>query len=275
MRVVVVTIAAGRHTHLLTQRAHLRAAAHPPRHVVVAMGDPAIRGLLAGDDQVEVVDLSPTGDHLPLARARNTGVAHAIAAGAELVVLLDVDCLPGPTLLERYAAAAGELADVPALLCGPVTYLPAHAGAPAPQRLADWTRPHPARPAPEPGRLHRDGDHRLFWSLSFALTPATWERIGGFCTEYDGYGGEDTDFGMLARRAGVELVWVGGADAYHQHHPVSSPPVEHLADILRNAARFHDRWGWWPMQGWLDAFAERGLARYDGTRWIALPRPTG
>ena len=40
------------------------------------------------------VDGDPLG--LPLARARNIGVETALAAGAELVVLLDVDCVPGP-----------------------------------------------------------------------------------------------------------------------------------------------------------------------------------
>ncbi|MET0931866.1 MAG: hypothetical protein ABWX74_20295, partial [Aeromicrobium sp.] len=53
----------------------------------------------------------------------------------------------------------------------------------------------------------------------------------------------------------------------HQHHPVSSPPLEHVEDIVRNATVFHDRWGAWPMGGWLDAFEERGLVRRreDGT----------
>jgi len=53
--------------------------------------------------------------------------------------------------------------------------------------------------------------------------------------------------------------WVGGADAFHQYHPVSDPPVEHIDDILRNATLFHQRWGWWPMQGWLRDFENRGL----------------
>jgi N-acetylglucosaminyl-diphospho-decaprenol L-rhamnosyltransferase len=52
---------------------------------------------------------------------------------------------------------------------------------------------------------------------------------------------------------------VRDAAAFHQHHAVSSPPVEHVDDILRNAALFHDRWGDWPMTGWLAAFEELGL----------------
>jgi hypothetical protein len=62
--------------------------------------------------------------------------------------------------------------------------------------------------------------------------------------------------------------WVGGADAFHQYHPVSDPPIEHLDDIVRNAAIFHQRWGWWPMQGWLREFEARGLIRRDASRWF-------
>ena len=52
--------------------------------------------------------------------------------------------------------------------------------------------------------------------------------------------------------------WVGGAHAFHQFHPISDPPIEHLDDIVANAVVFHRRWGWWPMQGWLDAFETKG-----------------
>ncbi len=118
----------------------------------------------------------------------------------------------------------------------------------------------------------KQGNHNLFWSLSAALTPATWSQVGGFCEEYVGYGGEDTDFAWLARSRGVELAWVGGADAYHQHHPVSSPPVEHVEAIVRNAHLFHKRWNEWPMRGWLEAFAERGLVTFDGVTLTVASR---
>ena len=106
-------------------------------------------------------------------------------------------------------------------------------------------------------------DYELFWSLSFAVRTATWTRIGGFCTDYSGYGGEDTDFGQVARSLAIPMCWVGNAHAFHQFHPVSDPPVEHLSDILANAGVFHRRWGWWPMGGWLDQFQAAGLISRD------------
>jgi GT2 family glycosyltransferase len=106
-------------------------------------------------------------------------------------------------------------------------------------------------------------DPTLFWSLSFAVTATTWERIGGFCEDYEGYGAEDTDFGLTAARRRVDLRWLGGAPVYHQYHPVSRPPVGHLDDILRNGRIFQERWGFWPMEGWLRKFAAMGLIAYN------------
>ena len=267
MRISLVTIVHGRHEHLHQQLAGItRAGRGPDEHVIVAMGDPTVRTLVAGsapNAQVLDVDVGASGE-LPLAAARNAGAAAAIASGTDLLVFLDVDCIPGPELFSWYLRAAIDPAHSDAILCGPVSYLPAR-----PEsgydlaRLRSTASPHPGRPAPAPGQVLLARDRRLFWSLSFAVTVTTWARIGGFHTGYLGYGGEDTDFAEQAQAAGVGLRWVGGADTYHQHHPVSTPPTEHLHAIVRNARVFHERWGWWPMGGWLDAFAERGLVDHD------------
>ncbi|WP_460775555.1 glycosyltransferase family 2 protein [Microbacterium sp. GXF7504] len=260
MRTAAITIAHGRHTHWAAQCAAMaRARPGPDRRILVAIDDPYLASWAEhARTGVDVLEVEADTAGLPLARARNAGAARAIADGAELLVFLDVDCLPCPELFDAYVAAA--TAEGGRLHCGPVTYLP-----PAPHggydltRLADLDDPHPARPAPAPGELLHDDRHELFWSLSFAVTADTWTRIGGFHEEYVGYGGEDTDFGQAAAAAGVGMCWVGGARAYHQHHEVESPPVRHLDAIIRNGRVFRDRWGWWPMGGWLDEFEELGL----------------
>ena len=183
----------------------------------------------------------------------------------------------GPGLLDGYLDAWSRTAPGPRLLSGTVSYLdPPGSDGYSPAEL-EAARPHPARPAPAPGQLVLAEDLRLFWSLSFAVDAPTWSAAGGFDEGYEGYGGEDTDFGQRAASADAALWWVGGAPAYHQWHPVSDPPVEHLADIVRNANRFRERWGWFPMHGWLDAFAARGLARPDpddGTWRVVPPGPS-
>ncbi|MFC7490712.1 MULTISPECIES: glycosyltransferase family 2 protein [unclassified Knoellia] len=260
---VVVTIAHGRHHHLREQRRALHALSPDTAHVIVAMDDPDIDEVAGRGSGTTVVHVAGDPRGLPLAHARNVGVEVALAAGAGLVVLLDVDCAPGPQLVPAYERAAALAPG--ALLAGPVTYLDEGTAIPPDPWLLEGLRaPHAVRPDPPAGELERGGDHDLFWSLSCALTPATWRAVGGFHEDYVGYGAEDTDFGWTARSRGVDLVWVGGADAFHQFHPVSHPPVEHVADIVRNATTFHERWGRWPMHGWLDEFARRGLVTFDG-----------
>lgn len=262
----MITIAAGRGDHLARQTAalHRTTSTQALHRVVVAMGDEHERARCsaAAGAGAEVIGTPAERLGLPLARARNAGAERALICGAELLVFLDVDCLPASMLLARYAAAAAAKPD--ALLCGPVGYLPppSVAGYPDdPAALACLARPHPGRPVPRNRELRCGGDQRLFWTLSFAVTTPTWLRIGGFCEEYVGYGAEDTDFGQLARAAGVDLCWVGGAWSYHQHHASRPPAVEHAADILRNAEIFRRRWGWRPMQGWLQTATSAAQSR--------------
>ena len=279
----VLTIVSGRHDHLRGQLIGLRRSTSAPRwHVVAAMGDPAVREVVAehlagstapGGTETIVVDvpLGPDGE-LPLARARNVAAAEAVRRGAELLVLLDVDCVPAPDTLGAYERAATRAevtsAGGPVLLCGTVAYLPpgtaVRSGADL-RGLSAAADPHPARPVPEPGAVVRADASQwwLFWSLSFATTASDWQRFGGFCEEFRGYGGEDTDVAATVRAQGGALFWVGGAEAFHQHHPTQNPPVQHLTAILRNAAVFHARWGWFPMEGWLEEFERRGLVAYD------------
>ncbi|MBR7741787.1 glycosyltransferase [Phycicoccus sp. BSK3Z-2] len=280
-RVAVVTVVHGRHRHLRGQRWGLARQSRPAdTHVVVAMGDPDVAAVL--DDTpgppAVVVDVPVEDDRLPLAAARNAGVEAARRSAADVVVLLDVDCVPAADLVERYVAALAP--DVvrgrrPAVACGTVRYLDEETTA---RPRDDWdedlllrgSRPHPARPSPPEGAAVAGRDARLFWSLSFATTVEDWSAVGGFDEGYLGYGGEDTDFGQRVIAADGHLFWLGGGTAFHQHHGGGGLPVEHVDDIVTNGARFAGRWGWWPMQGWLDAFEDLGLVESDGRGGYAV-----
>ncbi|MFC4786494.1 glycosyltransferase family 2 protein [Nocardioides sp. MAHUQ-72] len=265
-RVGVVTLARGRHRHLEAQHVSLaRQQRRPDDYVVVAMGDPTIEERTVAGLRRRVVRLPADPRALPLAAARNQGVASVLERGADVVLLLDVDCLAGEALTSSYAGAVAARPGT--VWSGPVTYLAPTAGDTALDHLHELDDPHPARPAPVPGELVEGADPRLFWSLSFALSAEAWARSGGFCGLYTGYGGEDTDFAFQLAGRGLAMGWVGSARAYHQHHPVEDPPVRHLDDILRNGALFHARWGEWPMEGWLEAFERRGLVTRDGVGW--------
>jgi GT2 family glycosyltransferase len=261
----VVTLAsAARRQHVDNQLAVLGTT--PVHRVVVWLDADVPTGL----DAEAVFGVGPSRDGMRLAAARNAGADRAVQDGAELLVFLDADCIPGEGLVDAYSRASASRPD--AVLCGPVTYLPPGVDARDPEALVRHRRPHAARPAPPPGELivAHPAQYDLFWSLSFALTAARWRAGPRFDERYEGYGGEDTDFARQLRADSVPLVWVGGADAYHQHHPTSSPPVQHVADILRNGALFADRWGEWPMTGWLEGFEQLGLVRRESSGWIRI-----
>lgn len=259
---VITLCSTPRVEHLHRQLAALRRRSDV-RTVVVWLGDDQPPRLAA--DELLMV---PPGSHgLRLAAARNAGADRAVRSGADLLVFLDADCVPGPALVDRYTDAARRRPD--AVLCGPVTYLAPGVDVSDIETLVGHTRPHRARPAPPDGELSvaAPQEYELFWSLSFAMTAELWASSPRFAEDYEGYGGEDTDFAFGVRASGIPLVWVGGAHAYHQYHPTSSPPWRHLDDILRNGQLFFERWKSWPMTGWLDEFAAAGAIEWNGTRW--------
>ena len=266
--ICVVTLADANRRDHLTHQVNLMPMGVD--HVTVALADADV---LAKAVPKSHVVAGPAN----LAAARNLGARTAIERGAEVLVFLDADCLASDALVPRYVSALKQHPD--AVVAGPVTYL-----SEGEMRVTD-PDPHPARPNPAPGELVDAENYALFWSLSFALTAETWGRIerefGGFDPSYEGYGGEDTDFARELERHRIPLVWVGGAHAYHQWHPVSSPPWEHIEDIVANANRFHAKWGQFPMEGWLEAFeAEGGVVKQDAPeRYILrdyeLHRPRG
>jgi N-acetylglucosaminyl-diphospho-decaprenol L-rhamnosyltransferase len=265
----VTLFSATRIAHVLRQQSQLRDRPEVGLRILVwldADAPPHIDGL----DGATILHLPPGADGLRLAAGRNAGADAALDTGADLLVFLDADCIPGPDLIGLYSAAAAIHS--PALLCGPVTYLPEGSVPSDETDLRAATAPHPARPAPPSGTTLVAGsdEYPLFWSLSFAVTATTWRDLGGFDDRFEGYGGEDTDYAFTARERGVPLVWVGGAHAYHQHHPTSSPPWQHLDDILRNGRLFADRWEVWPMEGWISRFAAAGAIERHGDGWVRV-----
>ena len=251
----MITINAGRSRHLARLLEGLAAGSQPATCIVVDMGASAARSI-GGD--VRVVPFSREG--LPLAAARNAGRR---AAQAEILLFLDVDCIPSSDLV---VALARHAAEHDALVCCEITYLPADA-------VQDgWTeaalrqsgRRHPARSFPATG-LAEAPHPGLFWSLAFAVRAATFDRIGGFDEGFDGYGAEDTDFAYRAAALGTPVLFSADGHAFHQRHAAHDPPLQHFSDIMRNARRFRTRHGFWPMQGWIDAFTRLGLVEAVGT----------
>lgn len=267
MNVSVCTLAHGRHAHLANLVRGLVLSQEPPAELVIAVMQDERYDLPATPFPVRQIVLGAGG--IPLARGRNTA---ARAASGELLVFLDVDCIAHPALVADYARLAPRF---PGVLMGEVGYLPEGAtrGGIDHTCFDALARTHSERAGPPVGEAASCRDYRCFWSLNFALAAADFARAGGFDEGYEGYGGEDTDFGRVMVEAGLALWWVRGAKAYHQHHAHHMPPVHHLKSVLANALRFRDKWGEPTMQHWLRAFVLMGLIERDGDGFRILREP--
>ncbi len=262
----VLTIVRNRAAHFANLVEGLRRSSmRPDQLVVVDMSDVPLDPPGA-DFAVTMVRLETDG--LPLAEARNRAVAEATG---DRLLFLDVDCIP---LRDCLATMDAALNDHDALLCADIRYLgpdDARRGWSDADLLAAGA-PHPVRTFPAEG-IRREPNPGLFWSLAFAVRRSRFTALGGFDERFSGYGAEDTDFGFRADAAGVPLLFVGGAIACHQHHAVHEPPLQHFADIVRNAALFRTIWGVWPMEGWLTAFAQLGLIAIEEHGLTVLREP--
>ncbi|TVV76316.1 galactosyltransferase-related protein [Sphingomonas solaris] len=252
-QVSVVTLAKGRSDHLVNLVRGLMRQTLPPAELIVAVMQEAPYDL--PDAPFPIRQMTIPAEALPLAAARN---AAARVATGEVIVFLDIDCIPAPALLADYA---GFATGFDGLLMGEVLYLPGGAtgGDWDYDRFAAVAVKHSDRRGPPPHGLEVCTDYRCFWSLNFAMRRATFLAVGGFDERYDGYGGEDTDFGKTLDHAGVPIAWIRGGLAYHQYHPHHMPPVHHLDSVIRNAELFEAKWGYRTMGHWLHAFALMGL----------------
>jgi len=271
MTISVCTLARGRARHLENMVIGLRRSARPPRELVIGVMQSEryrlpeasfpVRQVVLGDD---------AGGELCLARGRNA--AAALASG-ELLVFLDVDCIPHPLLLDDYAAAADRR---PGVFMGEVGYLTKGATDEGVDfaRFEDVAVSHPERPEPPQRGAEQSKDPKAFWSLNFAIRAKDFTAVGGFDERFTNYGGEDGDFARTLAANELPLWWVRGAKAYHQFHPHHVPPVHQLDSVLANANRYQEKWGEPVMEQWLRAFTLMGLIKRDGDGWRKLREPT-
>lgn len=264
----VLTIASGRVDHLRNVMLGLDRQTVPPRELVIArMQDAPFDDL--PEVSFPVIEIAIDGAGMPLAAARN---AAARNASGDVLIFLDVDCIPAPGLVEDYLRESGQF---PGLLMGEVMYLPGGANAPGWQ-ASDFEKVavrHSDRQGPPASGTEICTDYRCFWSLNFAIGTKAFKASGGFDERYIGYGGEDTDFGKTLSTQGIGMAWMKGARVYHQYHEHHMPPVHHLTSVVRNAELFASKWGYRTMEHWLYAFKLMGLIDTVGSEIRILRQP--
>lgn len=257
----VLTIVAGREMALSNLIKGLTANTILPDELVIVFMNESVREIPVLPFPVRCYNLNHPA-HLPLAAARNLA---AEQADGDFLIFLDVDCIPSATLIADYQKHTQSVA----LLSGQVRYL--KNGATIQNgflnKMEELSTADPIRAGLE------NIPYSLFWSLNFACSKTTYQKIGGFDKAYEGYGAEDTDFAFSAEKQQIPLYCIP-AKAYHQYHESFSPPLNHLEDIVNNANRFYQKWKKWPMEGWLKAFEEMNLISWNEREIILIKRPT-
>ena len=115
-KVSVITLARGRAEHLVNVVHGLnRQTILPTELIIGAMQDEPYH---LPETSFPVRQIHVAGEALPLAAARN---AAAASATGDILIFLDIDCIPSPDLVADYA---GHASGFDGLLMGEVLYLP-------------------------------------------------------------------------------------------------------------------------------------------------------
>lgn len=278
-RTALVTVVHGQHDELMSHVGGMAVGSRVPDvHVVIGMGDADVsRGRLpiTSDRWRTITRAAQTVDpaRLPFATARNLGAATAMEAGADVLIFLSVQCIPGARLVERYAEHAlgdGARHRAPVLWCGQLRSLP-----PPPPVIGYPVYRLDSQAVDVESLLpvdHLAVEHPVqgFSGDSFAITAEDFRATGGFFPQFRGQEGIDVDFAHAVSAAGGTVVRVGGVPAFRQFRPHTDHEELDVRRLVRNANLFAERWGRGLPIEELDRLLAAGLARRDesGGRWI-------
>ena len=228
------------------------------------------------------VAVLPLAENRRFAAGNNHGLRHALARGADAVMLLNNDTRADPGLLEKLLMALDE--DSAAGAAGPLIY---H-GAPS-RRI--WYAGGALAPALgwSSHRGVRTLDHGQYRSLErtgyltgccLLARRAAWERVGLLDESYYIYA-EDADWCLRARAAGLHLLFVPTARLWHEVSASSgaASPWKIYHRLRANAALFArhtrgiERLTWLPcFVAWQSALMGWLLLRGHAAAAMAVPR---
>lgn len=252
MKFSLIITVSGRINHLHRQLAGIKIGIiYPTEIVIVAINEPDLDLSEFSVLPIRIVHMDSQKERLTISKARNIGARKAIH---DKLFFLDVDCIPDRSYFEIMLSYFKD----DRVLMGNPHYLPKIDG--DIEHVHEKGIPHPHRPSIE--EAQKVSDYNLFWSLCFAMTKKSFDRVEGFDEGFLGYGGEDTDFAWKLKDAGLEL-WIVNAKIYHQQHPVYIPPLGHMEAIVDNSNYFYKKRGFWIMENWLKSFQMMGLIEWN------------
>jgi len=148
-------------------------------------------------------------------RANNRNRGYQKAAG-QWIIFLDGDMVPEPNFIDIYLNSRDKFPDT--VVIGSWKF-------PNGQKIDHWQKYLASR-----GRLsmaHGDAiPGKYFTSGNFAIKKTILDYFGGFDTAFEGWGGEDTDFGLRLERETIPIRYIPEALCYHYHRKTLSQTIE-------------------------------------------------
>ncbi|MDO6567623.1 galactosyltransferase-related protein [Alteromonas sp. 1_MG-2023] len=245
----------------------------PDELVIVWMCSPSTLSL-AKSEKFNIVHKFVANAALPIARARNRGLQEA---KSNLLAYINVDAIVDKNFISK-----GMNAWRPgSVVFTKVTFIP------EPQ----WSLPYetlrqinnqelPSKDNNEIPSRKQEDDHGKssddsICSTVFFISKTDFKKTGGFDEGYDGFGLNDEDFFTNCRSLGFSLNQI----ELHTFAPERLNyrcPINHLLDFVRNAERYHAKWGVNPRLDVLNAYAEAGYINKDfeteGIHVLQLPK---
>lgn len=148
---------------------------------------------------------------------RNSGFEKT---AGEKVIFLDGDMVPGPEFISSMMSSWDEFPD--AVVLGSWRYPPRWKGRGLDRYLASRGRLAAKTRGQIPGKYFNSG--------CFSLNRELFRRMSGFDPAFEGWKGEDTDFGLRLEKEQIPIIYNPDAVCFHYHR---KSPDEMLAEFER------------------------------------------
>jgi len=272
--VSVVTIVKNRTEKLCRLIKQLESCNPLPNELVIVWMSPPSNLSLIKSSKFAIVHKFSINGSLPIARARNKGM---VEAKSNLLAYVDVDAV-----LASHFLATGLNAWKPShVVISSVTRVPTVqwplAYAALNEMYHSTTSENPKNKTSETqeedhhGKLSDDSSA----SAVFFISKTDFKKTGGFDEGYEGYGLNDEDFFTNCRSLGFHITTIA-LRTFVPERKNSLCPINHLLDFVKNAERFHAKWGQNPRIDVLRAYANAGYINQDfetaGIHIIQLPK---
>jgi len=270
--VSVVTIVKNRTEKLCRLIEQLESCSPLPDELVIVWMRPPSTLSLAKSDKFNIVHKFVANAELPIAKARNKGLEEATS---NLLAYINVDAV-----VDKNFIAQGMHAWRPnSVVFTNVTFVPE----------SQWVLPHDTLcQIKNQERLEESSDDLLsqqkhdggafsddsIRSTVFFISKLDFKKTGGFDEGYEGFGLNDEDFFTNCRSLGFSLHQLD-LQTFAPERPNYRCPINHFLDFVRNAERFHAKWGMNPCNDVLNAYADAGYINKDfentGINILQLP----